>query len=160
YISRWLSETPASSSIRMSFCGPRPMSVLESRIGYRVPAKGPVVRTSHACKDFQPLNKCTFHILSFSVRATPHTRWSWGTMNAMNLPRFWARGTSGDYICWRWSDASIEDARSQARDAAQKLAERCAVRGPSAAQRYGYGDRPLREPVLREIRDSAGNLAA
>jgi hypothetical protein len=81
-------------------------------------------------------------------------------MIAMNFPRYWARGRAGDYICWRWSDADVEDAQAQATEAARRLAERCNVAGPSAAERYGYSDRPLREPVLREIRGADGSLAA
>src|SRR5258708_893987 len=84
---------------------------------------------------------------------------SWDTMIAMNFPRYWARGSAGDYICWRWSDASLEDARAHALEAARRLAERCKVQGPDAAERYGYSDRPLREPVLQEIRGADGGLA-
>ena len=77
----------------------------------------------------------------------------------MHFPRFWARGASGAFVCWRWSDSNSEDAESQARDAAAQLARRFQAEG-RLVQRYGYSDRPLREPVLREIRDASGNTAA
>jgi hypothetical protein len=38
------------------------------------------------------------------------------------------------------------------------LAEQFTAQRP--LERYGYADRPLREPVLREIRDSAGEISA
>lgn len=78
----------------------------------------------------------------------------------MNFPRHWARGTSGDYACWRWSDNSQAEAAELAREAAAKLAQRVLVQGPGAAEHYGYADRPLREPVLQELLDAGGELTA
>jgi hypothetical protein len=52
----------------------------------------------------------------------------------------------------------LSEAQTQARQGAAKLAEQFATRGQ--LERYGYADRPLREPVLREIRDSGGEISA
>jgi hypothetical protein len=76
----------------------------------------------------------------------------------MNFPRFWARGQSGDFSVWRWSDASAEEARAAAQAAAERLAAKFEA-DEMPEDRYGYGNRPLREPVLREMRNAAGELA-
>ncbi len=80
-------------------------------------------------------------------------------MDGMNFPRYWARGRSGNFTAWRWSDTSFDQAQAEAGEAAARLAERFRTQG-QPLDRYGYSDRPLREPVLREIRGSAGELAA
>ncbi|HTR51040.1 MAG TPA: hypothetical protein VMJ10_10070 [Kofleriaceae bacterium] len=66
----------------------------------------------------------------------------------MRFPRFWARGRSGPATCWRWSDASREDAQQQADARAAELARLFASGKPF--DRYIYGDRPLREEVVYE----------
>lgn len=78
----------------------------------------------------------------------------------MNFPRFWARGEWGNFICWRWSSNSVAEAKALAAEAAQKLAER--YEAGTLDRRCGtyYPDRPFREPVLQEIKDSAGETAA
>ena len=77
----------------------------------------------------------------------------------MNFPPFWSRGVHGAAQCWRWSHRSLDEARALAAEAARQLAERFDEEGFAAA-RYGYGDRPLREPVLREFKDQAGATSA
>lgn len=86
----------------------------------------------------------------------------------MYFPKFWARaseparGTAGRSLrvsCWRWSDQSLADAQEMARQAARQLADRFA-RGMIAKARYGYGDRPFREPVIRDMRDESNELTA
>lgn len=72
----------------------------------------------------------------------------------MNFPKFWARGQSGDLTVWRWSDQSLDEARAEA----QATAARMAAQGKFPDHGYGYGDRPVREPVLREMRDATGEL--
>ena len=81
----------------------------------------------------------------------------------MKLARYWTRqageatGPAGERIrvvSRGWSNDSLEAAASVARGVARKVAERIAS-GQTAAQRYGYGDRPLPEPVLREFRNGA-----
>ena len=78
----------------------------------------------------------------------------------MNFPPFWARGASGDFLCWRWSNQSLAEAQTLAAQAAQQLADRF-KHGDIPQHPHGYyPDRPCREPVLREIRNSAGEVAA
>ena len=77
----------------------------------------------------------------------------------MNFPPFWARGRSGDFSCWRWSFKSLAEAQALAEQAAQKLADRFRS-GDFPAQDGYYPDRPMREPVLREFINRAGELAA
>jgi hypothetical protein len=71
----------------------------------------------------------------------------------MNFPKFWAKGTSGDFICWRWSFQSLAEAQSLAEQAARQLAER--FRDGNFPPKYGgyYPDRPAREQILQEISD-------
>lgn len=77
----------------------------------------------------------------------------------MNFPPFWARGKSGDFLCWRWSATSLAEAQSLAEQAARQLAER--FRAGDFPERHGYyPDRPMREPVLREFKNRAGELVA
>lgn len=86
----------------------------------------------------------------------------------MNFPKYWAKGIGREieidgrsvvFVCWRWSDKSLDDARTLAQEAAARLAEESEKSG-QLPQRYGYGDRPLREPVLREIKNANGDLSA
>ncbi|HVO97820.1 MAG TPA: hypothetical protein VMT15_07125 [Bryobacteraceae bacterium] len=76
----------------------------------------------------------------------------------MNFPKFWARGQSKGFSVWRWSDRNFGEAKSEAQAAAERLAAQFAAH-ELPDQRYGYGNRPMREPVLREMRDAAGQLA-
>jgi hypothetical protein len=77
----------------------------------------------------------------------------------MNFPKFWAKGTHQQFTCWRWSDSSLAEAASLAQEGARRLAERFAA-GDKLKHGYGYPDRPLREPVLREIKAPGGEVAA
>ena len=86
----------------------------------------------------------------------------------MKLARYWTRGegeardSNGETIRVRargWSDESLDGARARALEVARRVAERISS-GFGSKEKYPYGDRPLPEPVLREFRDSAGELAA
>src|SRR5262245_36925056 len=77
----------------------------------------------------------------------------------MRFLRHWAkasaRATSADgrrleFACWRGSDLSVEDARTRARMAAEEVAARAAQTG-EPPRAYLYGDRPLREEVVRPL---------
>ena len=80
----------------------------------------------------------------------------------MKLARYWTReraqaaGPAGrvSAIARGWSNESIEDARNVARDLAQKVAARLASRHDERKQ-YLYGDRPLPEPVVKEMAGGA-----
>jgi hypothetical protein len=78
----------------------------------------------------------------------------------MNFPPFWAKGFSGNFICWRWSTNSLAEAQSLADQAARQLADRFA-HGDFPPKHGGYyPTRPFREPVLQEIKNDAGETAA
>jgi len=77
----------------------------------------------------------------------------------MKMARFWTRdfaeamrpnGTRIRVRARGWSDDSLEAARRVARDVAQRIADAVA-RGQIGRQQYLYGDRPLPEPMVREI---------
>jgi hypothetical protein len=78
----------------------------------------------------------------------------------MDFPAFWAKGSSGSFTCWRWSHRSLDEAKSLATDAARAVADRFRSGRFDRGNRYAYGDRPLREPVLREFKDAAGATSA
>jgi hypothetical protein len=75
----------------------------------------------------------------------------------MNFPKFWARGQVGGFSVWRWSDANVSEAKIAAQAAAEKLAAQFDADN-LPRDKYGYGNRPMREPVVREMRDADGEL--
>ena len=78
----------------------------------------------------------------------------------MNFPPFWARGTCGDCFSWRWSTTSLADAQALANQAAQQLADSFRHGALPARHKGYYPGRPFREEVLRELRNSSGEIAA
>jgi hypothetical protein len=77
----------------------------------------------------------------------------------MRFLRYWAKASASatgpggallEFSCWRGSDLSVEDARTRARMAAEEVAARAAQTG-EPPRAYAYGDRPLREEVVRSI---------
>lgn len=80
----------------------------------------------------------------------------------MKLARYWSKergeavGPGGrvSAVARGWSNASIEQARQVAGDLAQKVAARLAS-GQTERKQYFYGDRPLPEPITREMGDGA-----
>jgi hypothetical protein len=76
----------------------------------------------------------------------------------MHFPKYWARAEEGPSTVWGWSDLSVTEAGSRAASRARQIASRLAA-GEKLA-RYGYADRPLREEVLREVRDQRGDVTA
>ena len=86
----------------------------------------------------------------------------------MKLARYWTRqsGEAQDengepirVVSRGWSNESLEAAAALARDIARRVAVRVAA-GGSSTKEYGYGDRPLPEPVLREFRSGSDGLSA
>lgn len=77
----------------------------------------------------------------------------------MNFPKFWARGSSGDFSCWRWSSQNLAEAQSLANTAAQQLADRFRAGGYSPKHGGYYPNRPFREQVLQEIKNDAGEIS-
>jgi hypothetical protein len=76
----------------------------------------------------------------------------------MNIPKYWAkaeenvRAVSHDLRlrCWGWSQRGMEEAKSNARMALLRLADRVRSGAPFP-ERYAYSDRALREEIIREI---------
>lgn len=77
----------------------------------------------------------------------------------MLIPRYWSRaesqattpdGRSVQFHVWRGSRTSPADAQALANEAVGRIADRIG-RGAGFPERYAYGDRPLREEVVREI---------
>jgi len=82
----------------------------------------------------------------------------------MLIPRYWSRAESQAttpagkpvrFHVWRGSRSSAADAQTLADEAVARIAERIR-RGDGFPERYAYGDRPLREEVVRELPGSAG----
>jgi hypothetical protein len=80
----------------------------------------------------------------------------------MKLAKFWtrqageARDSNGEVIrvlARGWSNESLQAAAEVARQIASTAAQRLAT-DFSDRKQYGYGDRPLPEPVVREFRDT------
>jgi len=78
----------------------------------------------------------------------------------MNFPPFWAKGERNGFVCWRWSERSLDEALALACQAAQILADRFAAGDLPPKHGGYYPDRPLREPVLSEIKNNSGGRAA
>lgn len=70
----------------------------------------------------------------------------------MNFPKFWSRGEAKGFHAWGWSNESLTQAKMLGMEVAGRIAERIGRGDRSRARGYGYGDRPLREEVLREFR--------
>ena len=81
------------------------------------------------------------------------------TWTAMHFPRFWNRSRVGKATAWGWSDQSAEEARNEAQARLGRILQWLADETPDL-KRYSYGDRPLREEVLREFCQPDGQLAA
>ena len=87
----------------------------------------------------------------------------------MKFPKYWALGEAVaagpggkrfEVGVWRWSDTSQAEADSLAREAAEQLAKEVTRKGRWPDGHYGYADRPLREPILREFRNDQGEQTA
>jgi len=82
----------------------------------------------------------------------------------MLIPRYWSRAesqaTTPDgrpvrFHVWRGSRSSVAEAQAAADEAVARIAERVR-RGDGFPERYAYGDRPLREEVVRELPGPGG----
>lgn len=83
----------------------------------------------------------------------------------MRIPRYWAR-TEGrtpangrQVYAWGWSDDSHREAARLAEQRLTDLLDRV-QRGLDLPRGYAYGVRPLREPILDELRGRDGDLDA
>lgn len=73
----------------------------------------------------------------------------------MRFPRYWAKAGRDKLAAWGWSDESAPAAEQAARETLARIAEKVARGGFAALGRYGYGERPLREPVLETLPGAA-----
>jgi len=78
----------------------------------------------------------------------------------MYFPKFWAKGEHEGQISWRWSDRSPAEAHQLAEEEAQRIADRIQQGDIPTRSKGYYPGRPFREPVLREIKSTNGQLAA
>jgi len=78
----------------------------------------------------------------------------------LHIPKFWASATAsarnprGEDVplrCFGHADSGIAEARGNALEILSRLTERVRAGAPWP-ERYGYGDRPIREEILRELR--------
>lgn len=67
--------------------------------------------------------------------------------------KFWAKGTSGSFECWRYSNQSQEEAQRLADQRAIEIAARFRQLG-EPPKKYIYSDQKLREPVIEEVHQS------
>jgi hypothetical protein len=72
----------------------------------------------------------------------------------MYFPRFWEREEYQGFVGWGFSDNNREEARARAEERVRVIAER--FRSGEQIERYGYPDRPMREPVLQSIAGATG----
>jgi hypothetical protein len=70
----------------------------------------------------------------------------------MYFPKFWQRGEHKGFVCWGFSDNGYDEAHQRAQERARAIAER--FHSGEALQRYGYPNRPMREPVLQVMPSS------
>ena len=85
----------------------------------------------------------------------------------MRIPKYWARSSQSvqqpggrpyQIVIWQWSDASVSDAQRKADDRVREVADK--VRAGQQLNRYGYGDRPLREEITQGVTNAAGSEVA
>jgi len=79
----------------------------------------------------------------------------------MNFPPFWARAKQEDFVCWRWSFKSVAEAEAMAAQALEQLMARIKSGDipPSTDGGY-YPNRPFREQIIREIKNTSGDIPA
>jgi len=68
----------------------------------------------------------------------------------MHFPKFWAKARHLNFTAWGWSDDSPTEASIDAHKRAEKVALLFNA-GQLPEKSYGYGDRPLREEVLKSF---------
>lgn len=87
----------------------------------------------------------------------------------MHFPKYWARGEwvgardSGEewrQLAWDCSDESEADAKSRADAKARRLGQSAIRSKNGKPDDYPYGDRAVREPVLRTLSQADGECAA
>ena len=78
----------------------------------------------------------------------------------MHFPKHWRTARQGEVTAWGWSDEGPAQAEAHAASRLTRIMDWLRRGKKESAQRYGYPDRPMREEVLREFRETDGSLAA
>lgn len=78
----------------------------------------------------------------------------------MHFPKHWQLARRGGVCAWGWSDESPESARQEGERRVDRIIGWLKTNRNGPRDRYGYPDRPMREEVLREFRDRAGQVVA
>ncbi len=85
----------------------------------------------------------------------------------MKIPKYWAQsiqsiqppnGRPYRLAIWQWSDISGAEAQHQADERVREVAEK--VRAGEQLNRYGYGERPMREEITQGITTDTGREVA
>ncbi len=85
----------------------------------------------------------------------------------MKFPKYWAKsiqsvqqpdGRPYLLVIWQWSDVSVAEAQRKADDRVREVADK--VRAGEQLNRYGYGERPLREEIRQGVATDAGREVA
>jgi hypothetical protein len=85
----------------------------------------------------------------------------------MKIPKYWAKSSQSiqqpggrpyQVVTWQWSDVSREDAQRKADDRVREVADK--VRAGQQLNRYGYGERPLREEITQGVTNNIGSEVA
>lgn len=82
--------------------------------------------------------------------------WAKGEIDRMNINP--ATGCEEKFFCWGWSNESIEHAREVGRKYAEAAA--ATLDGGEKPARYTYGDKALREKILKEWKAGDGTTYA
>jgi len=78
----------------------------------------------------------------------------------INIAPYWARAREGDFYGWGWSFTSEDEARANAAKKAAQNAEWFTLGTLGEHSDWYYADRPMREPILRELADKDGGILA
>src|SRR5688572_16069039 len=78
----------------------------------------------------------------------------------MKIPRHWARRVVDGTAAFGWSFSNAAEAEAMANDRAREIAARLAAGTLHERGNNYYADRPVREPIMREFRDTAGEISA
>ncbi len=82
----------------------------------------------------------------------------------MRIPKYWAKSSQSVeqpdgqpylLVIWQWSDVSREDAQQKADNRVKELTAK--VQAGQTLNRYGYGDRPLREEIVQGVANASGS---
>lgn len=89
-------------------------------------------------------------VVTPSYKLNPPTS---GNPMVERFAKFWAKGISGSFECWRYSNQSQEEAQRLADERANQIADRFRQLG-EPPKKYIYSDQKLREPVIEALHQS------